>query len=493
MDGTRHVDWDEAIEETVDVSPLPLLPGGPFEWVKTFSFDGGRESEELRAPTARSSGDSCGIGKRSRAWCGSPSVGPSPILVRQGGRHGREHHRVEPPRRAPGRGHAAQPDLGPHDAGRRRRALRLPARSARRCRPGGARLPERRGVPGPHRGGRLWCSRRRSSSTTTPRSPPRARATSTTPSRSTRSSPCGCMTLTDGEKSEARGTDPRAAAIIDRCDDMSADTLSAPARADDAGPSPRPVSRTTSRGSKARGVRDHQASRRALVGPRGGRVVRPVDRVGVDRRRGGHEGHPVRLAPSHRADAQDIFLRAWPPPWPACSPTSTVIEHVAVTVDDDPATEELSGKAGICSSTLTRSNRWSTRVRTDDAARAGRRHRQHLPIGRRLRGRGGQLPRRADAATRARGSRTSGSAACTWRMNSSTAYDGLVLIDAVPMGEAPAPWPSSNPARQGGHSEADGDVPVVDAHTMNPEVVLATLRRPGRVGREDLHRRLSTG
>ncbi len=34
------------------------------------------------------------------------------------------------------------------------------------------------------------------------------------------------MTLTDGEKSEARGTDPRAAAIIDRCDDMSAETLS---------------------------------------------------------------------------------------------------------------------------------------------------------------------------------------------------------------------------------------------------------------------------
>ena len=35
------------------------------------------------------------------------------------------------------------------------------------------------------------------------------------------------MTLTDEEKSEARGTDPRAAAIIDRCDDMSAETLSA--------------------------------------------------------------------------------------------------------------------------------------------------------------------------------------------------------------------------------------------------------------------------
>ncbi len=35
------------------------------------------------------------------------------------------------------------------------------------------------------------------------------------------------MTLTDEEKSEARGTDPRAAAIIDRCDDMSPETLRA--------------------------------------------------------------------------------------------------------------------------------------------------------------------------------------------------------------------------------------------------------------------------
>jgi hydrogenase maturation protease len=35
------------------------------------------------------------------------------------------------------------------------------------------------------------------------------------------------LTLTDEEKREARGTDPRAAAIIDRCDAMSADTITA--------------------------------------------------------------------------------------------------------------------------------------------------------------------------------------------------------------------------------------------------------------------------
>ena len=59
-------------------------------------------------------------------------------------------------------------------------------------------------------------------------------------------------------------------------------------------------------------------------------------------------------------------------------------------------------------------------------------------------------------------------------------YDGLVLIDAVPMGEPPGTLAVIEPAPDmGGTSEATGDVPVVDAHTMNPEVVLATLRRLG--------------
>ncbi len=35
------------------------------------------------------------------------------------------------------------------------------------------------------------------------------------------------MTLTEAEKAEARGTDRRSADIIDRCDDMSAETLGA--------------------------------------------------------------------------------------------------------------------------------------------------------------------------------------------------------------------------------------------------------------------------
>jgi hydrogenase maturation protease len=57
-------------------------------------------------------------------------------------------------------------------------------------------------------------------------------------------------------------------------------------------------------------------------------------------------------------------------------------------------------------------------------------------------------------------------------------YDGLILIDAMPMGESPGTVAVIEP-------DADADlapgeeVSVVDAHSMSPEVVLATLDRLG--------------
>jgi hydrogenase maturation protease len=59
-------------------------------------------------------------------------------------------------------------------------------------------------------------------------------------------------------------------------------------------------------------------------------------------------------------------------------------------------------------------------------------------------------------------------------------YEGLVLIDAVPMGEPPGTLAVIEPELDTGDtSETAGGPPVVDAHTMNPDVVLATLRRLG--------------
>ena len=59
-------------------------------------------------------------------------------------------------------------------------------------------------------------------------------------------------------------------------------------------------------------------------------------------------------------------------------------------------------------------------------------------------------------------------------------YDGLVIVDAVPMGEPPGTLAVIEPEPDTvGTSETAREVPVVDAHTMSPDVVLATLRRLG--------------
>jgi hydrogenase maturation protease len=57
-------------------------------------------------------------------------------------------------------------------------------------------------------------------------------------------------------------------------------------------------------------------------------------------------------------------------------------------------------------------------------------------------------------------------------------YDGLILIDAVPMGE-PAGTLAVIAPEAVGPAAGDDMAPVVDAHTMNPDVVLATLARLG--------------
>jgi hydrogenase maturation protease len=57
-------------------------------------------------------------------------------------------------------------------------------------------------------------------------------------------------------------------------------------------------------------------------------------------------------------------------------------------------------------------------------------------------------------------------------------YDGLVLIDAMAMGESPGTVAVIEPDADGG-LVPDEEAPVVDAHSMSPEVVLATLARLG--------------
>ncbi len=75
------------------------------------------------------------------------------------------------------------------------------------------------------------------------------------------------MTLTDEEKSEARGTDPRAAAIIDRCDDMSAETLQSLHGADEAGRTHRRGASSPSRPPRCPGGTP-RPTRRSIPGPK---------------------------------------------------------------------------------------------------------------------------------------------------------------------------------------------------------------------------------
>ena len=131
------------------------------------------------------------------------------------------------------------------------------------------------------------------------------------------------LTLTDEEKVEARGTDPRAAAIIDRCDDMPAEVWQ---RLHGAVRSIRPV-------EEAPQVPWWDPGMDASVDP----AADSVTVAGVEVRR----GSAVRLRPSRRADAQDLFLQGLTAKVAGVFRDVDENEYVAVTVADDPAAEEL--------------------------------------------------------------------------------------------------------------------------------------------------------
>jgi hypothetical protein len=135
------------------------------------------------------------------------------------------------------------------------------------------------------------------------------------------------MTMTDGEKAQARATDPLAAAIIERCDTMSPEAM-----------------------LNLHGVlRDPHAEVPALIPevpdgvdwwtPLADNAVRPdLDAVLVDGVRVTRGSH-VRLHPARRADAQDLFF---------AGRTATVASvhedvdgghHVGVVLDDDPGAD----------------------------------------------------------------------------------------------------------------------------------------------------------
>ena len=133
------------------------------------------------------------------------------------------------------------------------------------------------------------------------------------------------MTMTDAEKSEARATDPRAAEIIDRCDAMPAETM-----------------------QQLHGVlRDPHGAEPASFDtgdmpwwdPASDASVRPeMDSVLIDGVRVA-KGSRVRIHPSRRADAQDIFFADQEAEVTAVLSDVDGGTHVALVLVDDPAAD----------------------------------------------------------------------------------------------------------------------------------------------------------
>ena len=139
------------------------------------------------------------------------------------------------------------------------------------------------------------------------------------------------MTLSDEEKREVRGTDPRAAALLREVDDMPPDLwerLHGTVRYLDSMTAQTPVRAE----ARARGAR------RPLVGPRCGLVGGPRERQHHDWRPGGPARDPRR--PSTRdpaADAYDLFLAGHTATVAAVLHDVDGKQHLAVTSTTTPA------------------------------------------------------------------------------------------------------------------------------------------------------------
>ena len=154
------------------------------------------------------------------------------------------------------------------------------------------------------------------------------------------------MTLTDEEKAEARGTDPRSAAIIERCDGLSPESMSRlHGQMRPVAPDPDWVTLTTpSEGGV--GVTSPDADPSPSERRRGG-TLPPTRRWTPGptpcRWTGSNSGRARRSASTRRdaADAQDMFLDGRRATVAGVFADVDGGWHLAVTLDDDPAAGEL--------------------------------------------------------------------------------------------------------------------------------------------------------
>lgn len=144
------------------------------------------------------------------------------------------------------------------------------------------------------------------------------------------------MTMTDEEKAQARATDPLAAAIIDRCDSMSPEAM---LNLHGVLRDPHAVSSRVPADPPAAGLIPEIPDGIDWWDPLADNAVQPdidailVDGVKVTR------GSRVRLRPSRRADAQDIFFAGKTAMVTSVHEDVEGNQHIGVVVEDDPAAD----------------------------------------------------------------------------------------------------------------------------------------------------------
>jgi hydrogenase maturation protease len=266
------------------------------------------------------------------------------------------------------------------------------------------------------------------------------------------------LTLTDDEKAEARGTDPRAAAIIDRCDDMPDEIWS---RLHGALRTLRPIEPVT----EAEPDPDPETSVPSWDPGQDSSFDPFTDTMHI----GGVEvgnGTRVRLRPSRRADAHDLFYAGRLATVKGVFNDVDGAQHVAVALDDDPAADMLE---------------WQGRFLYF--------HPDEIEVLRTLRvlvagigniflgddGFGVEAIKHIDPSTLPDGTTSAdfGIRGVHLAYELLEGYDALVLVDAMPLGE---------PAGTVAIFEPDVesiDPTSVDAHSMSPAVVLGLLAGMG--------------
>ena len=333
----RWVPWDEAVEHEVDLDAAAICCRWPAAPRRALDHAGRRdESRSVLTTAARVVvGAAVRQPRPSTAWSGSRPVGrrrrprssrsPSTVENTPAGVGDGRRPRADAVRRSLLAVHtllAVEDGASSRCSTRRRcRATRWPAAATTarsRC---SSVARSRRSRPS--------CSRRRSSSTTTRPSRPRAPATSATPPRSTRSWPCG-----SSPSPTRRRPRPAAPTGAPRRSSTAATTMPPEVWERLHGASARsPASAGTTARAPAR-LRCRGGIRGSTPRSTPGRTPSWIGGVEVGK------GTTVRLRPSRRADAQDLFL-AGRGHGRGRLPRRRRRRARGRHVDDDPATEML--------------------------------------------------------------------------------------------------------------------------------------------------------